>query len=458
MAASDARLESLLAQFSHPDRTQRHQAAQAAGALGPAAVPALGRLLREGRLLERPTAARALGHTHSRGALPPLVHALKDRELEVRLQATVALGRLGFARAYPALVWVLRHRRGEEQRAAVEALGLIGDRRAVPVLSPLLRGTTLTGTAALALARLGERAVVGEVAAALRLFTHTGGDPDHAGACIRALGTLGGPESVRALCRLGAARPDLRLGAEEALMEIGEAGIAALAEALCHADTAQLAAVSLGRLGAAAVPPLCTLVLTADHATRLRALAVLDTLRDPRAVPTLLEILADSSPAIRAQAVRILGLLNVTAVVPRLLDMLEDPDAVVRRRAAVSLAALGDFGLERVPLLTDALEDLDEGVRTVAARALTWLAKLHRSHLLRQALPVLRRVSQPWRPGSLDARDAFNAAIEAIEAATDDRRALPLAAAPGAPDGASLPRPAGTPEPDAAALPRIPEG
>jgi len=450
----------LLPRLNSPDREQRYRAAVLLGECGAAAVPALTRLLRDGTLLERPAAASALGHTRHRSALLPLVRALRHADPSVRERAVAALGYLRLARAYPALAWVLQCRRGEERALAVVALGQLGDQRAVEPLSRCLSDPGLAESAAQALGNLGSTEAIPQLIRAVEFYAALDTGAGAANACAWALGVIGAAQSVPALCKVAARAKYLRATglretADTALMNIGEAGIEALATALGQKDTAEVAGSALARLGAAALPPLCKLALEADRATRLRALGVLDMLRDPRAVPTLLHLLADADPGIRGEAVRLLGVLNVTAVVPHVQERLADPADEVRWRAAVTLAGLGDVHLDRAPLLTAALEDRHEGVRILAARALTWLAKLHASHRLRQALPALRRLEQPWRAGSLDAKEAYMAAAQAIEAATADTRALPLAAAPTESDGLDLPRAAEAPEPDPADLPRV---
>jgi HEAT repeat protein len=441
-----------LAQLGSPDREHRYRTAAQLGRLGAPAVPGLRTLLRDGGLLERAAAAAGLGHTGDRGALAPLVRALRDPELAVREQAIEALGRLGMPRAYPALVWVLRTRRGAEQRLAVSALGRIGEPRAVPHLIRMLAAHP--EAAAEALGRLRHIDGVGPVIKTLRTYTGIEASSEIVDACIRSLGQLRSPAAVPALCRV----PDFGTGsfaaAKEALVEIGEDGIPALAEALRRAETADLAAQALLALGPSTLPHLAALTQDRERAVRTRAIALLDRLRDPRAVPTLLRLLHHEDPNTRGEAARVLGLLNVTAVAPHLHRALDDPAPPVRWRAAVSLAALGDFHLERAALLTEALEDPQEGVRVIAARALTWLARLHAAHQLRAALPALRRWGTPWRAGTLEAKDAYLAAAEAIEEATADTRSLPLSAAAGETDPTSLPRPADAPSPDPISLPR----
>ena len=168
-------------------------------------------------------------------------------------------------------------------------------------------------------------------------------------------------------------------------------------------------AESLGTVGSAAVPALCTAMCRHDSVTVRRAAAkTLTLIADPAALPSLVEaLLNDADPVVQGSAVGAMAALGAEAV-QALLDVLIRPEssamqlglaswglAFVGARApealreaarsehpeirTAAIAALGDQiqslgDADATTLLTEALEDNCTDVR---AEATTLLGKLH---------------------------------------------------------------------------------
>ena len=177
-------------------------------------------------------------------------------------------------------------------------------------------------------------------------------------------------------------------------------------------------AESLGSVGSAAVPALCTAMCEHENVTVRRAAAkTLTLISDRRALPSLLKaLLNDADPVVQGSAVGAMAMIGADAV-EGLLEILVDPSntpmqtglaswglSFVGARApealkeaarspharirTAAIAALGDqiqnLGDEDArQLLTDALKDEDEDVR---AEASTLMGKLNDSQW---ALPLL---------------------------------------------------------------------
>ena len=177
-------------------------------------------------------------------------------------------------------------------------------------------------------------------------------------------------------------------------------------------------AESLGTVGGAAVPALCTAMCDHENVTVRRAAAkTLTLISDQRALPFLLKaLLNDADPVVQGSAVGAMAAIGPAAV-DGLLDILVDPGSTpmqtglaswglafvgarapeALRKAAQSphaqirtaaIAALGDqiqnLGDEDArQLLTNALRDADEDVR---AEATTLMGKLNESEW---AIPLL---------------------------------------------------------------------
>ena len=90
-AAGDSeRIRELIERLGSTDPGVRRHAAEALGRIGPAAVPALIRALKDRHHLVRSSAAHALGGLGP-ATLPALIRALKDKDKGVRQHAAQAL-------------------------------------------------------------------------------------------------------------------------------------------------------------------------------------------------------------------------------------------------------------------------------------------------------------------------------------------------------------------------------
>jgi HEAT repeat protein len=149
------------------DPAVRRAAAWALGRIGPkasAAVPTLKELAVYGMATERPTAARALAAIDLDSALPLLQEWLAQQDPWPR-SAVETLGSLG-PRALPALRDALGHRSPGVRRAAASAVGALGahGKGAVPELAKMLRDPDAS-------ARAGAARALGQIGSAARAAT-----------------------------------------------------------------------------------------------------------------------------------------------------------------------------------------------------------------------------------------------------------------------------------------------
>ncbi len=138
--------------------------------LGPSAVPALIRALRDDNRDVRLAAAMALGELRDRRAFEPLIVILKDEDWAMRHGAARALGNLGDPGAVELLIATLKDKDENVRGAAAYALGELGDARAVEPLIAALKdeGGGVRYDAAEALGKLG--APAGRIRAWRRLL------------------------------------------------------------------------------------------------------------------------------------------------------------------------------------------------------------------------------------------------------------------------------------------------
>ena len=165
----------------------------------------------------------------------------------------------------------------------------------------------------------------------------------------------------------------LAIGSLPAAAACDPAAVAALVAQLdADADAVRWeASISLGRCGAAAVPPL-EQASAADRARvrqgALRALGLIGP-EAASALPLLTAALGDPEPAVRESAAEALGRLGPSAApaVEPLIAAFADEDPYLGGAAAI---ALGRIGAASVPALSQALADEREHVRWSAAIAL----------------------------------------------------------------------------------------
>jgi len=113
------------------------------------------RLLTNGRVRERISAAESLGRHASENSRLALVKALEDKNYRIRSAAVEALGAIGGPEAVSALVRSLSDRDTAVQISAAEQLGELGAKEAVDDLADLLRSSPDSLVRTFAAASLG---------------------------------------------------------------------------------------------------------------------------------------------------------------------------------------------------------------------------------------------------------------------------------------------------------------
>ncbi|MCX6093410.1 MAG: HEAT repeat domain-containing protein [Candidatus Bipolaricaulota bacterium] len=325
-------------------------AANALGALGPAAEEAVGPLMRAlGRV---PGAADALVRIGSR-AVPHLLEALRNGTAVARREATNALGRIRpvSPEALAALVFALEDDDRDLRSSVVCALGAIGPEgrgTAVPALARALEDTDPSvrrwAVGALAEFRTEAREALPALARALA-------DPELRSRAAEILGKMG-CEAEQALSCLTCALKAGGAGWEVTYAVGAIGGVGSVPDLIDSLRT-----MNCGPSSSFGDPVVGLLSEIASESAEARSILV-------RAVE-------DQSPSVRSGAIAAIGRLSVedeecTAAVLRVLN---DEDTSVRRAA---VACLGRIGAERhaVAALVRALSDSDWQVVHTAAKAL----------------------------------------------------------------------------------------
>lgn len=443
------------------------------------AVPVLVKLLKEGNVADRRTAAatleafrsdlpvkplgealsdpdeetrdavaRALAHAPETDVIPFLAERLKnDPPAALRNAIIAALTPFDREKVIPALIAV---RLDKEERPipgiafALEKLGVAAD-----ALNATLADTTLPTArrieAALRLGQLGEPDALDKL---VRL--KTGGDVATRRAVAVALGSIGDLRAVEPLIatlddadssvRTEAAAGLKKLGftAEKLATDLASAPAPARVEALrllaklggtgqSRIVIAQLqsrepivrgaAAYALGELKTeGAADALIPILRDPDAAVRLQAATALGRIGDPRASEALAAALRGNDAALATEAAASLAKLNERKAVPALLDALKSPNWAVRAQVARTLGELGD---ERAaPVLAVALDDASAVVRFYARRALERFPSAPTADLL-------DLFGQPNRRGWFSGREVLKTlkpddAVETLIARLDD--------------------------------------
>jgi HEAT repeat protein len=157
-----------------------------------------------------------------------------------------------------------------------------------------------------------------------------------------------------------------------------------LSTLLCGKDEqAETAAQQIATYGAAAIPALKELLVSADPDTRWWALRVLAEIEDPQVLPLLQSSLHDPDPAVRQCAALALRQHPSPQVVPDLIDCLAASDRLLAHLAAEALIAAGP---EAVPALLETMQNGSQAARLKAVRALALLEDQRAIPILFQAL------------------------------------------------------------------------
>lgn len=136
----------------------------------------------------------------------------------------------------------------------------------------------------------------------------------------------------------------------------------------------EVAALALGRHGAAAVERLAALLLEGDRDARWWAARALAEVAQDGAVPPLLGVLDDPDSDLRACAALALGRIGAGSAAPALADRLNDDSAFVASIAADALSMIGEPAVET---LADKLTDENPHVRLLSVRALSRIKSQH---------------------------------------------------------------------------------
>ena len=273
-----------------------------------------------------------------------LIEQLKTaQESHVRAYTATKLGALGLPEAVPALIEALKDD-PQVAGSAAGALARLGDRRAVPAL-----------LAALDPANEGKFNPHREVLQALTMLA----DPAMKDRLVAMLDERWRPYTlVLALDALETLHDPTVAGAARPLID-GRQGSGV-------AGRAMLLAARLD--DRAAVPAIIQQLGGRGLVGRKAAVEALSLLRDPAAVKPLQTVLADPDPLLRTLAVRALAAYCKPELRDSFTKLFTDPDAVVRAEAATALGQCGNA--DAVPTLVTALQDADPGVRNAAADAL----------------------------------------------------------------------------------------
>ncbi len=347
-------------------------ALQALARIGPAATAALPEIraqLRRGDAQRRYRAAFALGSIAAPDD-PDVASDLRDDAAPVRAATAEAIGWMGpkAAPLGPELVRLLDDPDADVGRAAVESLCKIG-RPAIPAIQ-----SALADDSTLASVRAAE--TLGEI----------GADASDALPALLALAqanhTALRAKVLVALARIAPSRPEvaeqISRGLADDDVDIRRAALSAvvLAPPLAADETprlvpflddsseiANLAAIALGRAGAAAVPAIPELL---SRLTPQNEAAVINTISriGPAAIEPVLQSVARNGMR-PEQAAALLSGLGVRAV-PQLENMLQSQEELQRAIACLSLGSLN----RDASLLAACLRDDSELVRASAAEGL----------------------------------------------------------------------------------------
>lgn len=369
------------------------------------------------------------------------------------------------------LIRQLQHRDWRRRADAAWELGQIGDPVAVLPLCEALKEWSqweddrerVRKAAAEALVEFGEPAVL-----PLCEVLKTGGVGAREWA-IEALGRIGDPRAVQPL---EAAFRDERLWdgrrkAAEALGRMGTAAVEPLCDALSDSRSGVrcMATATLNRIGdRRAVPALCAALGDEHWSVRCLAATALGTIGGREAVAPLCQALEAGGPDLRQHAASALGRIGDHRAVLPLFAAREDGNASVRAKVAEALSrivlcgpaaeALVRMGTAAVLPLCEVLKDVNADARCHAATLLVRIAEQEPAPALRAAAAPLRRLLSPWRLGDVAEAQVYRSAPQRIEAATAAMDLpLPATAPPLSPETLPIPATPAPPDPDRLPVP-----
>ncbi len=316
-------LRSLISSLGEKDPNVLAEIQRALRRMGPASVLSLVTALsrRDARIREGAVEVLIDLGAEAQAARPALVLALNDRDDGVRCGAARALGLLGpgDVELSRALVSVLDDKIPKVRLAGVESLGRLGaeSRSAIPALKQ----------------RLGDAAAGVRVGAARSLWQIEREPQQVVPVLIHALNDpIAGWQAVFVLGEIG---PKAEQAAPALIQKLKQERVSR------PLRSPPSAALALGRIGPASVPPL------------------IETLRDEKA-------------SVRTGAAIALGFIGPAAksAVPALASLLRDKDLEVRQASALSLANIAPQTNELLPMLIELTHDEDIFISGAALAAL----------------------------------------------------------------------------------------
>ncbi len=335
------------------DRETRWNAARTLGEIGEPAVEPLIDLLREADADVGPLVAIALSEIGA-PAVEPLIGLLADPVL--RGTAAEALAKIGEA-AVEGCIQALDHGDADTQESVREILVAVGE-PAVPALIQALRA-----------GRFDTRSHAADILE--RMGWEPWGDAEQAWYLIAReqwveLALMGAPAVEPLVRTLNSDDERIRSEAAWTLGEIGDpASVEPLAGALADSNVAPAAADALVAIGEASIAPVLGLLGEGTDTARSNAVEVLGRLRAQEAVPAIIELLQAGGDRLHRRAVDALISIGAPAVTP-LIPLLGGEEEG-HAGAVAALTGIGDDARE--PLI-EALDDERAGVRMGAAMTL----------------------------------------------------------------------------------------
>lgn len=365
--ASPPEVEALLQQLEDEDATERFNAAEALGKLGPAAAEATPALI--GRLTDREmritgrlrtvedqvwvAASKALSAI-GEPAVPGLIEALDSDDPQIVRGAALSLHVIGppAKAAAPKLIAILERNDDETRHQAILGLAGIGPeaKDATPLLIEMLKHDDFHTQyqAARALAKIGDAAAPA-VPVLVELLSHSiTSVRRNAAVALGDMNAVGGDEAIAGLVKT----------LEDPIEPVREAAVTALGQ--------------FGPRAKAAIAPLQDLLKRKRLATPTATLLAIYRItgESEEAVPLLLAEI-DRPDAPWAAAAALAQIKPTTpAIVEGLAARLKSPDGEARYSCAQALGEIGPDARAAEPALQALLEDEDETVREAAKKAL----------------------------------------------------------------------------------------
>ncbi|HWY75441.1 MAG TPA: HEAT repeat domain-containing protein [Verrucomicrobiae bacterium] len=446
LLASMDHIEALIEKLRSGDDKAKQAAAEALGAIGVKAVPALIASFREAELeslYEFEDAFEKIG----RVAVPFLVRALESSDRNTRLVATIVLSEFegAAAPAVPAFLAGLANADAETRALCAQGLGRIGPkaRRALPSLLKAAddQEADVRSNAVFALSRIGLSNDQGKAIFAKAIVDLGGNVRGQAILCAAELVTelaavlpqliallddvsleawrqsmvfeliaQIGPKAKEAIPKLLSLMQDkaqqsrVRFHAAGALWKIDSSSgpiIETLVELLpSNPEGVSNVLYEIGPAAARAVPALVKLLNEDDdYDTKWAVVCTLGAIgraAEP-AIPALIQALGHASGRVASCAAKALQEIGNAAISP-LIEALRDPNPAAREYAADALALMGPQAGVAVPALEQGLEDRARRVRFWCAVAIGSIAKSPK------AIPTLLEALVKSEDASLAAR------------------------------------------------------